>query len=664
MAGKPTYEELEQRVKELEKADAKREQAEEALRESEERFREMAKLLPSIICESDLNLELTYVNNLGFETFGYTPDEFDAGINIIDLVHLGDRERAVTHAKQLANGVEVGLTEYRMTKKDGSGLVALVNTSPIYEDGQITGYRADMTDITERKEAEEALQQSQERYRSLVENTLDGYFICEIPSGNFIFLNRRICDLFCYSMQEGLNITVWDVIVPEDYQIIQKRIQARVEGRESSFASNIYNAIRKDGSKFRVEVSTSLVTHQGKHAIQGIVRDVSEEEKLQLQLQQAEKMEAVGTLAGGVAHDLNNILSGLVSLPELLLMKIPDGSPLRKPIITIQESGQKAAAIVQDLLTLARRGVATTEAVNLNSVISEYLRSPEFETLKSLHWEIEIENQLETGLLNIMGSSVHLSKTLMNLVSNAAEAMTGSGKIIISTENQYIEKPIKGYNEVMEGDYVVLMVSDTGVGISSEERERIFEPFYTKKVMGRSGTGLGLAVIWATVKDHKGYIDIKSKEGRGTTFTLYFPVTRKELTGDHDLFSIDEYKGKGEIVLVIDDVESQREIASMILSQLEYAPIAVSSGEDAVEYVKNNNVDLLLLDMIMNPGMDGLETYRKILEIHSEQKAIIASGFSETGRVKEAQRLGAGQYVKKPYTFEKIGIAVRNELDK
>jgi CheY-like chemotaxis protein len=353
-----------------------------------------------------------------------------------------------------------------------------------------------------------------------------------------------------------------------------------------------------------------------------------------------------------------------VSYPDLLLMQIPEESSLRKPIRTIQESGQKAAAIVQDLLTLGRRGVATTEVVNLNTVISVYLRSPEFKTLKSFHSEIEIENRLETGLLNILGSPVHLSKTLMNLVSNAAEAMPGGGKIMISTENQYIDRPISGYDDVKEGNYAVLKVSDSGVGISSEEGERIFEPFYTKKVMGRSGTGLGMAVVWGTVKDHKGYIDIESTKGKGTTFTLYFPVTRNKLARDNDFFSIDEYKGMGEKILVIDDVESQREIASMILSQLEYSPSAVSSGEEAVEYVKNNRVDLILLDMIMDPGMDGLDTYRKILEIHPGQKAIIASGFSETERVKEAQRLGAGQYVKKPYTLEKIGMAVRAELDR
>jgi CheY-like chemotaxis protein len=375
-------------------------------------------------------------------------------------------------------------------------------------------------------------------------------------------------------------------------------------------------------------------------------------------------MEAIGIISGAVAHDLNNILSGLVTYPDLLLMEIPEGSPLRKPILTIQKSGEKVTAIVQDLLTLARRGVVTAEVVNFNDIISDYLKSPEYERLKSYHPDVQVETNLEKDLLNILGSPVHLSKTVMNLVSNAAEAMPGGGKTLISTETRYIDSPIMGYDYVEEGDYITLTISDTGVGISPEDMERIFEPFYTKKVMGRSGTGLGMAVVWGTVKDHKGYIDIKSSEGKGTTFTLYFPVTTKGVAKDQPLVPIEDYMGKGESILVVDDVEEQREVASRVLKKLGYSVTSVSSGEEAVDYMKDNSADLLVLDMIMDPGIDGLETYKRILELHPRQKALIVSGFSETERVKEAQILGAGAYLKKPFLLEKIGLAVRDELDK
>ena len=379
-------------------------------------------------------------------------------------------------------------------------------------------------------------------------------------------------------------------------------------------------------------------------------------------MQRAQKMEAVGTLAGGVAHDLNNILSGIVSYPDLLLMDLPADSPLKGPLTTIQQSGLKAAAIVQDLLTLARRGVAIAEVVNLNNIVSEHLTSPEFGKINKFHPGLQVKTDLDPDLLNISGSPIHLSKAVMNLISNAAEAMPGGGTIFISTQNRYLDKPIDGYDEIDEGDYVLLKISDTGIGISPNDKERIFEPFYTKKVMGRSGTGLGMAVVWGTVKDHRGYIDLKSTEGEGTTFTLYYPVTRESLQDDQPTAADFEIKGHGETILIADDVEQQRNIASLILNKLEYSVNAVSSGEEAIEYIKNNPTDLVVLDMIMDPGIDGLETYKKILEYKPDQKAIIASGFSETWRVKEAQRLGAGAYVKKPYTIENIGQAVAAEL--
>jgi CheY-like chemotaxis protein len=373
-------------------------------------------------------------------------------------------------------------------------------------------------------------------------------------------------------------------------------------------------------------------------------------------------MEAIGTLAGGVAHDLNNILSGLVSYPELILMDLPDDSSLKEPIMTIQQSGQKAAAIVQDLLTLARRGVSVRKVIDFNQVIEQYLNSPEHQKILEYHPSVDVIAHLEPDMLNIMGSPVHLSKTIMNLVSNAAEAMLNGGHIRIVTETRYIDKSLKGYDTVKEGDYVTLKVSDDGIGISPEDIDRIFEPFYTKKTMGRSGTGLGMAVVWGTVKDHSGYIDIQSELGKGTAFTLYFPITRKEMEKEKAKISADMYKGRGESILIVDDVSEQRKIASEMLKKLGYNVTSVPSGEEALTYLKENAADLLVLDMIMNPGIDGLETYKKILQFHPDQKAVIASGYSESDLVKEAQSMGAGVYIKKPYSFEKIGMAVKGEL--
>jgi CheY-like chemotaxis protein len=212
-------------------------------------------------------------------------------------------------------------------------------------------------------------------------------------------------------------------------------------------------------------------------------------------------------------------------------------------------------------------------------------------------------------------------------------------------------------------ELVVFIVSDDGPGIPPNDLERIFEPFFSKKVMGRSGTGLGLAVVWNIVQDHEGYIDVSSDEG-GATFELYFPITRDEVTEKDLSISIEDYRGKGETILIVDDVESQREITSNMLGILGYSSSSVSSGEEAVEFLKDHKVDLILLDMIMDPGINGRETYERIIEIHPNQKAVIVSGLAETDEVKKTQRLGAGKYVKKPLRIQEIGLAIREELEK
>jgi CheY-like chemotaxis protein len=257
---------------------------------------------------------------------------------------------------------------------------------------------------------------------------------------------------------------------------------------------------------------------------------------------------------------------------------------------------------------------------------------------------------------------MHLAKALMNLVSNAAEAMPHGGTIEVATANTYVDRPFRGYDSVEEGEYVVLEVRDNGIGIAPENIERIFEPFYTKKTMGRSGTGLGMAVVWGTVKDHHGYIDVQSVEGQGTAFKLYLPVTRQAVAEVDRSYNLEDYLGQGESILVVDDMPEQRQIATMMLEKLGYTVSTAANGLEAVDYVAENPVDLVLLDMIMDPGIDGLETYQQIKSLHPDQKAVIASGFSETDRVKAAIELGVSEYVRKPYSLEKIGLSVRRVL--
>jgi PAS domain S-box-containing protein len=524
-------------------------------------------------------------------------------------------------------------------------------------------------EIDDRIRAETALRESEKKLHDIFENVQDALFSHDLE-GNFIEVNRGLKRAFCCGDEsrfpERLNIRD---IMPERYKPLMDKYLADLlrNGRSEGLMS----VLMLDGRERVYEYRNSLIRNE--HGVpigaRGSARDITERllaerERLRLrdQLQRAQKMEAIGLLAGGVAHDLNNILSGLVSYPDLLLMETPEESPMRKPLLTIKRSGEKAASIVQDLLTMARRGVSVPEVMNLNQAVMEYLCSLEHEHLMGCNETIEVRTSLDPSLMNIMGSPVHLFKIIMNLITNAAESMPEGGVITIATSNRCLDTPVEGYESFEPGEYAVLSVTDTGKGMTDKDRQHIFEPFYTKKALGRSGTGLGMAVVWGSVKDHHGYIEVHSEVGQGSTFTLYFPATQEQLCAEGEPFSLDDCRGNGERILVVDDAKEQREIAARILGRLGYHVDTVSSGEEAVEYVKNRGVDLLVLDMIMNPGIDGLETYRRVLQLKPDQKALIASGYSETDRVKEALKIGAVSYIRKPYLLEKIGIAVKEAL--
>ena len=532
-------------------------------------------------------------------------------------------------------------------------------------------------EIEVRRESEKALQQRERLYRTLTENIKDVIWTMDLNL-KFTYISPSVEFMQGWTGEELVKMGLEEILEPSSLNRIYEEIRrvmaiASQSDRNSHLTTLELEFFHKDGTTGWAEVTASfLLDEEGRPmGILGVTRDITErnkaqreKEKLLESLSRSKKMEAIGQLAGGVAHDLNNVLSGIVSYPDLLLWRLPAESPLRKPIETIQESGKKAAAIVQDLLTLARRGVSVSEVIKLNEVIQDYLISPEFHRMKSFHPLVTIVTRLDPQLLNILGSPIHLSKTIMNLVSNAAESMPDGGEILITSHNTYLDQPVSGYNQVREGEYTVVKITDTGVGILAEDIPRIFEPFYTKKKMGRSGTGLGMAVVWGTVEDHQGYINIQSASGKGTTVTLYLPGTHQKKVSMAKPSSTDRYRGQGETILVVDDLREQREIATHILNQLGYRAKPAASGEEAVDIIRREKADLVVLDMIMDPGIDGLDTYKRILEIHPKQKAIIVSGFSETERVNSAQALGAGCYVRKPYVMEKLGQAIRIELDR
>ena len=530
--------------------------------------------------------------------------------------------------------------------------------------------RRELEHVSALNRTRQSLQKSEELHSKLL-TTLPDIVLRTDLAGTIEFVNEKALLTTGYQAADVIDHNMFDFIAQEDRQLAAQNI---VDMMIQPLGPRDYQLIMKNGALKKFEVNGSVLKDSDNkpYGIVFVCRDsterlrlMTERRHLEERLHRVEKMEALGTLAGGVAHDLNNVLGVLVGYSELLLMKIPRESPLHDYVTNIFNSSQRGAAIIQDLLTLARRGVTVNQVVNLNTLIHEALATLEFQQLKMSVPGIMFSTELDNSLLNIKGSPVHLGKTILNLIFNAVEAMEATGQVTIKTENRRLETLISGYDTISTGDYVLLSVEDTGHGIAASDLKKIFEPFYTKKVMGRSGTGLGLAVVWGTVKDHQGYVDVQSQEGRGSRFMLYFPVTLEHRAEALPTTSSQPYRGQGESILVVDDVEAQRELARNMLSSIGYEVTVAPSGEAAVAYLQaGNRVDLVILDMIMEPGIDGLETYRRILTIRPDQKAILVSGFSETDNVRNARQLGAGNYVRKPYLLETLGLAVRGELDK
>jgi two-component system, cell cycle sensor histidine kinase and response regulator CckA len=656
---------LRQRIVELEKVESEY-RLEQQSRENSELYRQLADNFPNgSVTIFNKDLRIIFVAGQELTQSGIEIDFF-IGKHFTDVAPPETFRIAEPHLQAAFDG-KIGTYE---TPYHGGQFYYVVVTPITDTDRKINKIMVVSLNITELKRAEEDLRESEARFRDLSQLLPEIVFETD-QQGVLTFTNHNAFKKMGYTQEDfDCGLKALDMITPDDRDRAMENMQAILKGGDTS--PNEYLLRRKDGYVFPALIFSSAITREGKSVgLRGVIVDITwrkrvEEEKRRLEehLQRAEKMEALGTLAGGVAHDLNNVLGIIVGFSQMLLFDVDESNPLRPGLLNILNGSQRAAAIIQDLLTLARRGVASRQVLNLNKIIVDCQNSPELKNLSSYHPSVTIKTELEPDLLNLSGSAVHLGKTLFNLVSNASEAMPKGGILTIKTSNQYLDRSIQGYDEVREGDYVVLSVSDTGEGISEADLKRIFEPFYTKKIMGRSGTGLGLAVVWGTVKDHQGYINVQSEEGKGSTFTLYFPITREEITAEDATILLSEYLGKGETILVVDDVKGQRDLAITMLRKLNYNVTSVESGEAALLYLKENKVDLLVLDMIMDPGMDGLDTYKSILEIHPHQKAIIVSGFSESDRVHSAQTLGAGVYVRKPYVIEKLGLAVRQELDR
>ena len=396
--------------------------------------------------------------------------------------------------------------------------------------------------------------------------------------------------------------------------------------------------------------------------ISHIVRHEREKLALQEKLAQASKLNALGLMAGSVAHDLNNILTAVVSYPDLLLAQMQKGDKYYDEIQKIQGAGKQAAAVVADLVSIARGGIRKTKITDLNTIVREHLRSIEHSE-RLLHFpEVFVQISLQQDLASIECSPEHVKKVLLNLMGNALESIRKEGVVSIETKNCTISDPVATELYTLEpGDYVKLTVADNGPGIDPQIIDNIFTPFYSTKQRKKSGTGLGLSIVWNVIQEHKGLIDVKNLNP-GVAFEIYFRATEKVMTAHQNPSAQEPVKGKGETILIVDDQKDQNFIIGKMLDMLGYKFCSVTSGEDAVAYLKNNSADLVFLDMLMGDGWNGRQTYEKILEVAPNQKAVIISGYCEVTEIEKAKDLGVLACLEKPVSFQNLKMIMQQSL--
>ncbi|MFH2054771.1 MAG: PAS domain S-box protein [bacterium] len=517
----------------------------------------------------------------------------------------------------------------------------------------------------QRKKTELALRHSEERYRSVFAAIRDGLLITD-RRGNIKFANPALSAMLGLPAAELIGAQLRDFL-PDDCCGDFAAVLGQNRMPEACRCELAYE--RSDGSICELALSASpFPDDTGQPAgLVVILVDVTEERRagrerreLRDKLATAQRMESLGVLAGGVAHDLNNILGPLVGYPQLILEHLPADSPAREQIATIQNSARRAADVVQDLLTMARRGRYEMEPLRLNEVLTSNLESLALKRALARTPQTELRLELEEDLPLIHGSVSHLSKAVMNLILNAVDAMSEGGTLRVRSRCCYLEQLVGGFDNIIPGRYAIISIADTGMGIPAENLKRIFEPFYSTKRMGQSGSGLGLAVVYGVVKDHNGYVDVISEVGRGSEFLIYLPIADAGQMSDKPLDTAGIW-GEGRL-LIVDDIEEQRQLAQTLLASVGYQVETVADGREAVEFLKTNAVDVVILDMLMEPDFDGLDTFREILKATPQQKAILVSGHAESARVRQALSLGAASFVRKPFTLQQLGLALREAL--
>lgn len=642
--------------------------AEDELKESEERFKSAIEGAQDGMWDWNFATgEFYYSERLAF-LLGFDVSELPKTIGAWrDLLHPDDR--GVTRAifeecvRQKSDRYE---TTQRIRTKSGTYKWFTARATVLYDDeGNPIRFLGANTDVTEQIKAEEALRESEERFRLTFHTIPDSIILTRLEDGRFVDVNAAFTNVFGYTREEAVGKTAFDLGIwqnPDDRKEMVNSL------RETGVCMNLETRFRKkDGVIRNGLVDARLVPFQGVPHIIGITRDVTdakraeeEKEQLQAQLQQSQKMEAIGTLTSGISHDFNNLLQAVIGYAETMLLKKIENDHDYSSLKGILEAGEKAAYLVKQLLLFSRKAETERKPFDLNQGIYQAKIILE----RTIPKMIDIQIRPGSRIWNISADSIQMEQILLNLGTNAADAMPDGGALTIETQNVTLDDDYaRSHLEAQPGRYVILTVSDTGHGMDKSTVDKIFEPFFTTKGIGK-GTGLGLASVYGIVKGHDGYIICYSEIDMGTTFRIYLPAIEEPLASLESEAAAESLQGGTETILVVDDEELIREYIIEILANFGYKVITASSGEEALEiYAENQKeIDAIMLDIGM-PGMGGHNCLRELVKINNSVKVIVASGYSADGQVKKTMEAGAAAYVGKPYRLKDILHKIRSVLD-
>lgn len=542
---------------------------------------------------------------------------------------------------------------FRLIDKAGRVLTVLTKINIFSDSGRAV---ASLINITERKQAEELLRQSETCYRSLVESTMDVFFISELPTGRFLILNQMFCDLYGYLMDEALRMTVWDLICPEDHKMIQRDIDRWLSRESIEDDHSVINTLRKDGSTLRVDILKSVVKFQGKMVFQGLIKDVTEREQLQRQLAESQKMNAIGTLAGGIAHDFNNLMMGIQGYTTLMLLDISPSHPHYKRLKSIEHHVEKGANLTRQILDFAQTKKQELKLSDLNLLIKKSLYM-----FGRSRKEINIHTTYQHGIWPANIDTGQIEQVLLNLYLNAWQAMPDGGDLYVQTRNVSFSSHQTGPIGLRPGDYVKISVRDTGTGILKDHLPKIFDPFFTTKPVG-TGSGLGLASCYGIIRTHGGLIEAQSESGQGAVFTIYLPAHKAE-TVSGSLPTEAPSPKTSKTVLIVDDESHIIDVGSQLLKKLGYQVLTATTGTEAVTIYKSlrHRIDLVILDVVM-PTMGGRETYIQLKEVDPDVKVLLSSGYTRSSLIEDMLKNGCRGFVQKPFKFEYLDEQIRHIL--